>query len=93
MEKLVRVKAQGAPVSFQSQQGETVTKIPVVMTDGIDTFEAEAFDKLAVQLANNPLNGDVIYNAQMQLNVREWTNQQGQVVRSNSIRLLRIAPL
>ena len=91
MEKLVRVKSQGALSSFQTQSGETVTKLSVVMTDGIDTFEAEAFDKLAVQLSQQPLDTNVMYNAQMKMGVREWKNQQEQVNRANSIRLINIA--
>lgn len=92
MEKLVRIKQQGALSTFQgSNSGETVTKIEVVMTDGLDTFVAEAFDKLAISIGQSPLDHNAIYHAQMQMTVREWTNQQtGQVNRANSVRLLRL---
>ncbi len=93
MEKLVRIKAQGTLQSFTNQNGETVNQLAVVMTDGIDTFEGEAFDKLALQLSQQPLDVNRMYKVQCQLSVREWHNQQGQVNRANSVRITRIAPV
>jgi len=92
MEKLVRIKSVGALQTFQSQSQETVTKVAVVMTDGLDTFEGEAYDKLAISIAQSQLDFNAIYHAQVQMAVREWTNQQtGQVNRANSIRILKLA--
>jgi hypothetical protein len=91
MEKLVRIKEQGGLQSFQTQNGEAISKVAVVMTDGIDTFEAEAFDKVAIQLSQNPLNSNTIYNAQLQISMREWTNKEGVINRANSIRINKIA--
>ncbi len=91
MEKLVRIKEQGTLQSFSNQNGEAVSKVAVVMTDGIDTFEGEAFDKLALQLSQQQLDVNRMYNVQCQLSVREWHNQQGQVNRANSVRILKIA--
>ncbi len=96
MEKLVRIKSVGTLQSFQTQTGETVTKVGVVMTDGLDTFEGEAFDKLAISIsqqhAAQQLNMDAVYTVQCQMTVREWASQQtGQVNRANSIRIVKIA--
>ena len=93
MEKLVRIKQQGTLSTFQgANSGETVTKIEVVMTDGIDTFVAEAFDKQAIAINQNPLDPNAVYNAQLQISMREWSNQQtGVTNRANSIRIIKIA--
>lgn len=95
MEKIVRVKAQ-MPLktrNWTSQSGQTVVinSVELVLTDGIDTFVAEATDQLALTLAQQPLSSDYIYHAQCRCDVREWESQTThEKMRSNGIRLLRI---
>ena len=44
-----------------------ISKIAIQFTDGLDTFEAEAFDKLVLQLSQSPLNPQNIYAGQFTL--------------------------
>jgi len=98
MEKLVRVISQGAPQTRQWTNPNTgelknITSVEVEMTDGLDRFIAEASDDLAVQLANSPLNTDLIYQVRCDLRVSQWTTQQGTLARATRIRISKIMPV
>jgi len=91
MEKVVRVKSQGTLQTVALQSGESLQKLALLLSDGIDTFEGEAFDSLAIQLNANPIAEGSWITVQCQMNVREWTSQQtGQVQRANSVRILKV---
>ena len=93
----MKVLSQGAlkQRNWTNQRGETVviSSVEVKMTDGVDTFVAEATDQLALQLDKEKLHTSRLYGAQMRQEVREWKNQQGEMVHANSVKLLKIAAL
>lgn len=69
----------------------TIRSKELVMSDGIDTFVCEATDQLAENLERQPLADGTVVNAAFAMNVRSWTSQKGQEVKSTNIRLLKIA--
>lgn len=97
MEKIVRVLNQLPMCSreWTPENGDKklIKSVDVVMTDGIDTFTAEATDDKAEVLNNNPLDDDTIYAVQLRMSVRTWKNRDGVDVRSNSIRIINIKAL
>ena len=84
MEKLVRIKSQGA------LQQRNWTKL--TMTDGIDTFVGEVTDQQAIAINQQPLDLNRMYGVRCRLDVREWKSlQSGETQHANSIRVVTIA--
>ena len=84
MEKLVRIKSQGAlqQRNWTKQNG----------TDGIDTFVGEVTDQQAIAINQQPLDQDRMYGVRCKLDVREWKSQQsGETQHANSIKIVTIA--
>lgn len=94
MEKLVRVINQGELVTrnWQNSQGETkvIKSVELTLSDGIDTFVAEANDSLAESINTQPLDQDGLYAARCRILVREWENKDHVKVRSTSVKLINI---
>ena len=96
MEKLVRIKSQGAlqQRNWTKQNGETVviSSVELTMTDGIDTFIGELTDQQAIAISKQPLDLNRMYGVRCRLDVREWKSQQsGEIQHANSIRIVTIA--
>lgn len=96
MEKLVRIKSQGAlqQRNWTKQNGETVviSSVELTMTDGIDTFIGELTDQQAIAISKQPLDLNRMYGVRCRLDVREWKSQQnGETQHANSIRIVTIA--
>jgi single-stranded DNA-binding protein len=96
MEKLVRIKSQGAlqQRNWTKQNGETVviSSVELTMTDGIDTFIGELTDQQAIAISKQPLDLNRMYGVRCRLDVREWKSQQsGETQHTNSIRIVTIA--
>ena len=96
MEKLVRIKSQGAlqQRNWTKQNGETVviSSVELTMTDGIDTFVGEVTDQQAIAINQQPLDLNRMYGVRCRLDVREWKSQQsGETQHANSIRIVTIA--
>ena len=96
MEKLVRIKSQGAlqQRNWTKQNGETVviSSVELTMTDGIDTFIGELTDQQAIAISKQPLDLNRMYGVRCRLDVREWKSQQNGVTQhANSIRIVTIA--
>lgn len=94
MEKVVRVKAQ-SPLkvnNWTSPSGETkiIKIVELQLTDGVDTFVAEANDDLAEQLNNEPLKAEYFYGLQARMIVIEWKKQDGSQARATRIRIQKI---
>ncbi|MDT3388371.1 MAG: hypothetical protein LIR46_11515 [Bacteroidota bacterium] len=98
MEKTVFVKTQlpAATRSYTRQNGEQVTikNVNVVLTDGIDTFVAEAGGRLADQLEAEPLDSSSFYRVQCNLEVYSWTNKDSKVTDyATRVRIIKIAKI
>ena len=96
MEKLVRIKSQGAlqQRNWTKQNGENVviSSVELTMTDGIDTFVGEVTDQQAIAISKQPLDLDKMYGVRCKLDVREWKSQQsGEIQHANSIKVLTVA--
>ena len=96
MEKLVRIKSQGAlqQRNWTKQTGETVviSSVELTMTAGIDTFVGEVTDQQAIAINQQPLDQDRMYGVRCKLDVREWKSQQsGETLHANSIKIVTIA--
>ena len=96
MELLVRIKNQG-PLQQRNwtnpRTGENVviSSVELTLSDGIDSFVAEATDQLAIAISQQPLNPEELYSVRCQQEVREWKSQTtGVIQRANSIRILKI---
>lgn len=91
MEKRVQLIKQYGMTSrnWTSPSNETVIikSVELEMTDGVDTFTAEANDKLAEQLNASPLMEGAFYGIQAQIKVRRWNNKDGVEMRSNTIKI------
>ena len=89
---MLRVLKQGTLQTFQSSKtGEVISKIAVQFTDGLDTFEAEAFDKLALQLSQSPLNPQNVYAGQFTMSVSPYVNSEsGRETNFNRVRISKI---
>ena len=96
MEKLVRIKSQGAlqQRNWTKQNGENVviSSVELTMTDGIDTFIGELTDQQAIAISKQPLDLNRMYGVRCRLDVREWKSlQSGETQHANSIRVVTIA--
>lgn len=91
MEKRVQLIKQYGMTSrnWTSPSNETVIikSVELEMTDGVDTFVAEANDKLAEQLNAQPLMEGCYLGIQAQIKVRRWNNKDGVEMRSNTIKI------
>ena len=95
MEKLVRIKGQGAlqQRNWTKQNGETVviSSVELTMTDGIDTFVGEVNDQKAMAISKEPLDQDRMYGVRCKLEVREWKSEKtGEMLHANSIKVQNI---
>ena len=61
-----------------------------VMTDGIDTFYAEATGEYARQLPAE-IDTTVCHSVQLQMNCRAYQDREGQTRYSNEIRIVKMA--
>lgn len=101
MEKIVKLLAQGAmrKSDWQNNRGENVTikSVELSLSDGIDSFVAEATDKLAEQITEHPLRNDCFYGVSVRLSIRYWKakDQSGaEVTRSaTTLRVVNIVGL
>ncbi len=95
MEKLVRVTDQRPMVKrdWTNGQGENITlkSVEVVMTDGNDTFVAEATDQMAETLSDKPLDKGMMYGIRLKMSIRSWENKDHVQVMANNVKLLSIA--
>ncbi len=96
MEKNVRIISQGAlqQRNWTSPKGENVviSSVELVMTDGIDTFVAEVNDQKAIAINQEPLDQDALYGVQIKMTVREWKNEQTQMMNhATNIRVVNIS--
>ncbi len=88
----MKVISQGELEYITLANNERMAKMSLVLSDGNDTFEAEAFDRLAASLPR--LNGNMLYACSCKLTVREWDSQTSQKkMRATSVRLLNITEL
>ena len=75
MEKLVRIKSQGAlqQRNWTKQNGENVviSSVELTMTDGIDTFIGELTDQQAIAISKQPLDLNRMYGVRCRLDVRQ----------------------
>lgn len=93
MEKIVRVTAVSPMTTFQGQSGN-INKIQVTMTDGLDTFVADAYDQTARDINEQGLSEDTVYNVSLQLTLREnYKRETNEKYLSTRIRIIRIAAL
>ena len=95
MEKLVRIKSQGAlqQRNWTKQNGETVviSSVELMMTDGIDTFVGEVTDQKAMAISQQPLDPNRMYGVRCKLEVREWKSEKtGELLHANSIKVLNV---
>ena len=95
MEKLVRIKSQGAlqQRNWTKQNGETVviSSVELTMTDGIDTFVGEVTDQKAIAISQQPLDQNRMYGVRCKLEVREWKSEKsGELLHANSIKVINI---
>ena len=95
MEKLVRIKSQGAlqQRNWTKQNGETVviSSVELTMTDGIDTFVGEVNDQKAIAISQQPLDPNRMYGVRCKLEVREWKSEKsGETLHANSIKVVNI---
>ena len=95
MEKLVRIKSQGAlqQRNWTKQNGETVviSSVELTMTDGIDTFVGEVTDQKAIAISQQPLDLNRMYGVRCKLEVREWKSEKsGETLHANSIKVVNI---
>ncbi len=95
MEKLVRVMDQRPMVKrdWTNGQGETITlkSVEIVMTDGNDTFVAEATDQMAETLSDKPLDKGLMYGVRLKMSIRSWENKDHVQVMANNVKLISIA--
>ena len=90
MEKLVRIKSQGAlqQRNWTKQNGENVVISSVELTM---TFVGEVTDQQAIAINQQPLDLNRMYGVRCKLDVREWKSQQsGETQHANSIRVVTI---
>jgi len=95
MEKFaIRIESQTAMRTFDytDRNGMTQTGYSkeMVLSDGLDTFVAEATDQLAQNLEREPIADGTVVNAQLAMSVRTWKSERGNEVRSNVIRIQKI---
>lgn len=94
MEKLVRILSQSdlRKNNWTNAAGENVVikSVEVKMTDGTDTFVAEATDRLAEKLDENKLSNDALHGVQCKMQVRTWKSADGEERQATTIRLLNI---
>ncbi len=95
MEKLVRVMDQHPMVKrdWTNGQGENITlkSVEIVMTDGNDTFVAEATDQMAETLSDKPLDKGLMYGVRLKMSIRTWENKDHVQVMANNVKLISIA--
>ncbi len=95
MEKLVRVMDQRPMVKrdWTNAQGENITlkSVEIVMTDGNDTFVAEATDQMAETLSDKPLDKGLMYGVRLKMSIRTWENKDHVQVMANNVKLISIA--
>ncbi len=95
MEKLVRVMDQRPMVKrdWTNGQGENITlkSVEIVMTDGNDTFVAEATDQMAETLSDKPLDKGLMYGVRLKMSIRTWENKDHVQVMANNVKLISIA--
>ena len=95
MDKLVRIKSQGAlqQRNWTNQRGETIviSSVELEMTDGIDTFIGEVTDQKALAISKEPLDQNRMYGVRCRLEVRNWKSEKtGEVQHANSIKVVNI---
>lgn len=97
MEKIVRILSQFPMQSreWTPENGEKklIKSVEVVMSDGNDTFTAEAADNMAEVLNEHPLDKEMIHSVQVRMSVRSWKTKDDKEVRNNTIRIINIKPL
>ncbi|MCR5070199.1 MAG: hypothetical protein K6A78_10490 [Prevotella sp.] len=97
MEKLVRIMDQRPMVKrdWTNSQGETITlkSVELVMTDGNDTFVAEATDQMAETLSDKPLDKGMMYGVRLKMSIRTWENKDHVMVMANNVKLMSIAQI
>lgn len=98
MEKIVKVTEIGQLVerTWTNERGETrtIASVEVVVTDGIDTFVAEANEELArsldKQVKEKNFDFNALYEVRISSTVRESKEKK---IKFNSIRLQQIVKL
>lgn len=97
MEKVVSVISKSALQSreWTTTEGEkrTLQFIEVEMSDGIDSFMAEATDRLAARIATADIEGKSVA-CQCQIALRKWQSKEtGREMYANSVKLVSMTGL
>lgn len=85
MYRLVTIKDQLPARKFSTNTGDS-TAVDIVLDDGLNTFCATAFDKLALELAASPLPIGGCYAVDLSFKVNQKDGRYFQSVRCVNIR-------
>ena len=94
MEKLLKVLSQSPlkETTWENRNHEQVliSSVEFEMTDGIDSFLAEANGDLAKMVNQSPLQLNKWYPMSLKSTIGSWTKQDGSIAKTNRIRILKI---
>ena len=93
MEKIVRIKSQGPLqqrnwTNPRTNESILISSVEFLLTDGIDTFFAQATGTLAQAL--QPLDKSVLHTVQCHISHRTFERQDGSIGHENNIYIDRI---
>lgn len=94
MEKSVQILQQGKlnerPYTDRNGQQQVFASMSWMLSDGIDTFEAEMQGDMARAFKDVELDKAVLHRVQTQMSVREFRDKDGNIRYSNEIRIIKL---
>lgn len=93
MQTFIRIIEQFPKREFDATRNGMAVKVANVslrVRAHFDEFIAEAYDDLAKEIDQNPLDRNLVYFGELRGSVREWENQDHKKMYGNNITLTRI---